>query len=104
MIGAHVYGHNDKSIGICYEGDFNKEMMPESQLNASVMLLGLLSLHYGDIPLVPHRALSKKATCPGRLFPMDELTRRVEECKKQLLALFGNPVADFDYSKLISLL
>ena len=46
--GAHTKGYNYESIGVCFEGDFNKEEMGGMQFDAAVMLLSILSLaHIG---------------------------------------------------------
>lgn len=40
-VGAHAYGSNSDSIGVCFEGDFNQETMPEAQKRAGQELLYL---------------------------------------------------------------
>ena len=99
-VGAHTYGHNNESIGVCFEGDFNKEKMGEKQLTASIMLLSLLSLAYDNIPLCPHSQFNKSKNCPGKNFAFERLSNKVEECKNHLRALFGN----FNYFDILNLL
>jgi len=72
-IGAHVIGMNDKSIGICLAGNFDRigehNRPSEAQVIALKQLLRHLMLKY-DIPVtkvVGHRFFSQTA-CPGRNF------------------------------------
>lgn len=93
-VGAHTadksHDYNPVSVGVCFDGDFNKQEMTDKQLNASVMLISLLSLAYGDIPLRKHGSLIPGRSCPGSLFPFDRLVRDVDACKQQLYNLFGD--------------
>lgn len=93
-VGAHAadetHNYNPVSVGVCFDGDFNKQKITDRQLNASVMLISLLSLAYGDIPLRKHESLIPGRCCPGSLFPFDRLVREVEACKRQLKTLFGD--------------
>lgn len=54
-IGAHTNGYNSISVGVCFEGDFNVEKMSEKQLEASVMLISVLSLGYHNAAIRGHR-------------------------------------------------
>lgn len=102
-IGAHAYGYNKESIGVCFEGNFNKEKMNDKQLDASIMLLSVISLAF-DAPLVPHSGISKK-NCPGKNFPMEEIQQKVGNCKESLISLFGTPhTTGFAYASLLRLL
>lgn len=72
-IGAHAKGANADSIGICHEGDYEKErVMPEIQKQASVWLLNDLYNRYGKLPVVGHRDVMATA-CPGKYFPLEEI-------------------------------
>ncbi len=97
--GAHAYGHNGESVGVCFEGDFNKEDPRAKQLEASVLLLAILSLAYGNIPIFPHRELTTGKNCPGKRFPFESLWEKVEDCKHYLYAWYGS---DFDYGALLN--
>lgn len=90
-VGAHALNFNKESIGVCFEGNFNKETMSETQLNASVMLLSLLSLAYDDAEICEHMQLDKEKTCPGQNFPFDSLMKKVNDLKASLKVLFGEP-------------
>ena len=100
--GAHVLGHNSDTIGVCFEGDFYKERMTETQLNASILLLSLLLLSFKGSQLRRHDTLDKKSPCPGKFFPYDELAKRVRKCKKQLQSVFGKE-DNFDYRSILNL-
>lgn len=90
-VGAHAYGHNKMSIGICFEGDFNKEEMNDEQVDASIMLLAILSLAYPESAIDAHKDLTNK-DCPGKNFPMERIYENVGLCKMFLKALFGEQV------------
>ena len=89
-IGAHAGEQfNPRSVGIAYEGDFNKEKMSAKQENAGVMLIALLSLAYEDAEITMYSDL-KKTTDPGKNFPFSSLIKKVEDCKDALRTLFGD--------------
>lgn len=79
-VGAHVEGHNYDSIGICFEGDFEEEFMEEKQIQSGVDLIKYIRTQYGNIPVVGHRDVGK-SSCPGKLFPMEEIQKRIEVSK-----------------------
>lgn len=90
-IGAHAgEEYNPISVGIGYEGDFNKEKMSEEQENAGVMLIALLSLAYEDAEVVMYCNLNDERTDPGKNFPFESLMKKVDTCKSYLQALFGD--------------
>lgn len=93
--GAHVndkvHHYNSVSIGVCFEGDFNHEKMEEKQLEASVMLLAVLSLAYGGIDICTHHYLHKDRSCPGKNFPFMELIKKVHDQKQRFIQLYGDP-------------
>ena len=80
-IGAQTANMNSKSVGVCFEGNYDKETsMPEVQLKAGVELIRKL---LAEIPnkmcdVVPHKQLGKTA-CPGRYFPMTRLIQLVKK-------------------------
>ena len=73
-LGAHVQGMNDRSIGICAEGDYhNKDkVMPEAQKKAIKELLKHLKGIYPDAEIVGHREIGD-SNCPGRYYPLEEM-------------------------------
>ena len=98
--GAHTYGHNSVSVGVCFEGDFNVEEMNEKQMEASVMLISILSLGFHDAKIRGHRDFNTKESCPGNKFPMGELLERIKQQKKRFIRLYGDPT-EFDYAFLL---
>lgn len=71
-IGAHCTNQNADSIGICCEGNFNKEKMTTKQRNSLQELLANLSAIYGIIPIKCHRDFMA-TDCPGKNFPIDKI-------------------------------
>jgi len=71
MAGAHAYGHNSDSIGICYIGGTDakgrsKNTLTDAQEESLIHLLKLLKRRYPTAEVVGHRDLSGAATeCPG---------------------------------------
>lgn len=71
-IGAHVSGNNSLSVGICFEGNFEKENMSQKQLEGGKNLLSYLKGIYPGIDIKLHRELNATA-CPGKNFPFKEM-------------------------------
>lgn len=72
-MGAHVSGMNNCSIGICAEGDYDKERtMPAAQMAAIKELLRDLKSDYPNAKIVGHKEIGS-SDCPGRYYPLDEL-------------------------------
>ncbi len=72
-LGAHVQGMNDCSLGICAEGSYMKETMPQVQKKAIAELIDYLKTKfYPNAQIVGHREIGS-SDCPGTNFPLDEL-------------------------------
>lgn len=71
-IGAHASGSNYNSIGICAEGNFETDKMPEAQKNALKWLVNYINQKYGISTVQRHRDVGSTA-CPGRNYPFDEI-------------------------------
>lgn len=70
-IGAHVQGMNHCSIGICAEGDFDKELsMDDSQKRSIQNLIDSIKMHYPNAKIVGHREIGS-SDCPGKHYPLD---------------------------------
>jgi N-acetyl-anhydromuramyl-L-alanine amidase AmpD len=102
-LGAHVKSHNGDSIGVCFEGHFDKEKMNEKQLEAAVLLISVLSLAYGNAAIRGHRNFNSKKSCPGANLPMKELVDRIKIQKKRFIRLHGDP-EKVDYGFLLKML
>lgn len=77
MIGAHAYGANSDSIGICAEGNFNNETMSEEQKNAMKELVIYLKEKY-NITKVQNHSDTISTSCPGRNYPLEEIENAVK--------------------------
>jgi len=71
-IGAHAYGSNSTSIGICAEGNFEEDIMSAEQKNSIIELVDYLKGKYGISKVVRHRDVCATA-CPGKNYPFDEI-------------------------------
>lgn len=82
MVGGHTTNHNYNSIGVCFEGNFDTEMMSETQRCSGVKLLKELHSRYTTANIVPHREYQNTA-CPGKNFPFNTMVAAAmgsEEC------------------------
>lgn len=78
-IGAHAYRSNYNSIGICAEGNFENETMPEAQKNSLIELVSYLKEKYGISKVLKHSDVNNTA-CPGKNYPFNEIVNgKVEE-------------------------
>lgn len=66
-IGSHAKGFNSTSIGICFEGNFDKEAPSQVQIDAGIELVEYLKKKYGISKVNGHGELMATA-CPGKLF------------------------------------
>ena len=69
MIGAHCRGHNEHSIGVCYEGGLDRDGKPadtrtEAQKQALRELLLELKQRYPRVLIVGHHDLNPMKACP----------------------------------------
>ena len=71
-IGAHASGSNYNSIGICAEGNFEIDKMPDAQKNALKWLVAYIKDKYKINTVQRHRDVGSTA-CPGRNYPFDEI-------------------------------
>ena len=75
--GGHTKGYNSRSVGVCFEGNFENETMSEAQIKAGQALVKYLKYQYPRARVVRHRDLNATA-CPGKNFPFDKITNPVE--------------------------
>ena len=72
-LGAHVSGMNNCSLGICAEGDYDKEQtMPDAQKSAIIALIKDVKSRYPNAKVVGHRDIGS-SDCPGKYYPMSEM-------------------------------
>lgn len=90
-VGAHTVGYNHRSIGVCFEGNFEAETMSEPQLKAGRWLIADILSRYPGLKAVGHRELDATA-CPGKNFPFAELMEKEEE--KLDVSAFINSLTD----------
>lgn len=77
-VGAHAYGANYRSIGICFEGNFMNETMGQEQINAGAELVKYLKTKWGVAKVVRHKDLGT-TDCPGKYFPFDKIVNAETE-------------------------
>ena len=85
-VGAHVTGHNSKSIGLCFEGDYTTQTMPKAQLEAGKELIAYLKNKYKITKVKGHRDLMA-TSCPGVKFPFFEIANAKKSDTKENLIL-----------------
>ncbi len=74
-IGAHTEGYNSKSVGICFEGNFEEEKMAKEQIASGRLLIAHIRESYSNrLKVVRHSDL-KNTLCPGKEFPFHELNK-----------------------------
>ena len=78
VIGSHAKGFNSTSIGICFEGKYNKEIMPEAQIQAGKELVEYLKQKYNISKVKMHKDLMA-TDCPGNLFPFEAIAGNEKE-------------------------
>lgn len=71
-VGSHAKGSNSDSIGICFEGSYMTETMPQAQINAGRELVSYLKGKYGFSKVQAHRDVCS-TNCPGTNFPFEQI-------------------------------
>jgi N-acetyl-anhydromuramyl-L-alanine amidase AmpD len=83
-IGAHVQGMNNRSIGICAEGNYDIEKdMPAAQKNAIKALLRYLKGIYPAAKIVGHREIGE-SDCPGKYYPIFEMKNHYNDDEEEI--------------------
>jgi len=77
-VGAHATGYNDKSIGVCAEGNFEAEKMPEAQKQAIIELMRELKQKYPNAQIKRHKDFAA-TSCPGKNYPFNEIIQAVNK-------------------------
>lgn len=82
-VGAHAYSSNYNSIGICFEGNYMEEDMPETQKEAGKELVSYLKGKYGITTVQRHKDVCA-TSCPGDNFPFEEIAN--SEKKEEVIS------------------
>lgn len=82
-VGAHAYSSNYNSIGICFEGNFMEEDMPEAQKQSGKELVAYLKDKYNIKVVQAHRDVCA-TSCPGDKFPFEEIAN--SEKKEEIIS------------------
>lgn len=82
-VGAHAYSSNYNSIGICFEGNFMEEDMPEAQKQSGKELVAYLKDKYGITTVQRHKDVCA-TSCPGDKFPFEEIAN--SEKKEEIIS------------------
>lgn len=98
VVGAHAANYNSKSIGICFEGDFTVQTMPQAQLEAGKELVAYLKDKYKITNVKGHRDLMS-TSCPGNNFPFDEIANAKQNVLVENLVLLFQRAAQADGHK-----
>lgn len=76
-IGAHAIPVNKTSVGICCEGAYQTETMPEAQKSAVVEAVQYVLGLYPGCRVVGHREVDS-TDCPGQNYPLEEIKNKVK--------------------------
>lgn len=79
-VGAHAGNNNYDSIGICFEGNFDREQMNEVQRTAGAELVAYLKDKYGITKVQKHSDVNATG-CPGTRFPFASIAGHGTENK-----------------------
>lgn len=94
-VGAHTSNHNKNSIGICFEGNFETDEMPEEQIKAGQDLIKEIQKQYGKLEIKKHNDYSSTA-CPGKNFPFYKFVS-CETVNNKTITELANAVIRGDY-------
>lgn len=76
-VGAHAYGSNYNSLGVCFEGDYMVENMPDAAIKSGQELVAFLKEKYGISTVQGHRDVGA-TNCPGDNFPFNQIANANE--------------------------
>lgn len=82
-VGAHTSGYNGFSIGVCAEGNFEREKMGRAEAESLRELCSYLKEKYPRASFKLHRELSC-TICPGQNFPTDFILGKSESFKAKI--------------------
>ena len=80
-IGAHCLNRNTGTLGVCFEGNFEKETMGDIQFNAGAELIKYLKDKYSISKVSRHKDYMS-TDCPGKNFPFAAMLEgNAQTCK-----------------------
>ena len=84
-VGAHAYGANSHSIGVCFEGNYQVEpTMPAAQLAAGQALVADIKRRWGISKVIGHKDVPGSTTdCPGKYFPLAAIVSGAPETQNK---------------------
>lgn len=85
-VGAHTYGENSHTIGICFEGNFENETMSDAQKNAGAELVAKLRKDFPTVKRVSAHRDHNSTACPGKNFPFEFIAAGKAEPEKEVAA------------------
>lgn len=91
--GALVPCINNRAIGICLEGNFNKETIGAKQWEACVKLAALLEMQY-RAKTHQHREFDNKTSSPGFHFDFEKFKSEVRKLKAQTKSILSKRLDD----------
>lgn len=77
-VGAHCTNYNSLSIGICFEGNFENEVMTDVQIKSGRELVAYIRQLYPKAEVKRHRDFSATA-CPGKNFVFEKISKGVTQ-------------------------
>ena len=81
-VGAHAQGHNSRAVGICCEGSYMTETMPQAQFDALVGLVREEMAKYPGAKVLRHKDVNS-TDCPGVNYPWKALLAALSPEKKE---------------------
>ena len=80
-VGAHTLGWNTKGMGICFVGNYDIEEPPKEMIDVSIPLIHWLRMDQTPpipyIKIVGHNTFASYKTCPGKMFDINKILRKV---------------------------
>lgn len=80
-VGAHAKGVNAYTIGVVFEGNFEKAKLPQEAFDLGVTLLTELCINYNldESRIMGHKEIPASTLCPGLFFPINQLRGAVRD-------------------------
>ena len=100
-VGAHTTSYNSVSVGVCFEGNFDKETeMSKEQIKAGQALIAYLKKLYPSAEIKRHKDFNA-TSCPGKNFPFDKIKKGEISAKSELTST-NDIVWELGYRQIIT--